>query len=278
VSPDAGLSVMSDFGGKLRLARERRGTSLRQISATTKISIAALEALERNDVSKLPGGIFSRSFVRSYATEVGLDPDETVREFLERFQPAPTPTRSPAAHVETVHASVPEEEIAFESQQRIAGVVLKLLLISIPLIVLVLYFTMRTRTGPVSSAASTPPPTVATSSTPPATEPTPAAVPIGTSPTATAVATAGVTGMTLELHTTEECWVRLTADGKRALSRLMKEGEKETVEVQDKVVIEVGNAGGFGFSINGRPGKSLGGPGTVRTVIITKDTLPQFLQ
>jgi cytoskeleton protein RodZ len=276
VSPDAGLSVMSDFGGKLRLARERRGTSLQQISATTKISISALEALERNDVSKLPGGIFSRSFVRSYATEVGLDPDETVREFLERFQPAQTPT-SPAAHVGAVHASVSDEESAFESQQRIAGVVLKLLLISIPLIVLVLYFTMRTRTGPVSSAASTPPPT-ATSSTPPATEPVPAAVPIGTSPTATAVATAGVTGMTLELHTTEECWVRLTADGKRALSRLMKEGEKETVEVQDKVVIEVGNAGGFAFSINGRPGKSLGGPGTVRTVMITKDTLPQFLQ
>jgi cytoskeleton protein RodZ len=268
---------MSDFGGKLRLARERRGTSLQQISATTKISIAALEALERNDVSKLPGGIFSRSFVRSYATEVGLDPDETVREFLERFQPAPPPP-SPAAHVGAVHGSVPEEEIAFESQQRIAGVVLKLLLISIPLIALVLYFTMRTRTGPVSSAASTGLPTVATSSTPPATEPAPAAVPIGTSPTATAVATAGVTGMTLELHTTEECWVRLTADGKRALSRLMKDGEKETVDVQDKVVIEVGNAGGFAFSINGRPGKSLGGPGTVRTVLITKDTLPQFLQ
>jgi cytoskeletal protein RodZ len=267
---------MSDFGGKLRLARERRGTSLRQIAATTKISISALEALERNDLSKLPGGIFSRSFVRSYATEVGLDPDETVREFLERFQPAPTST-SPAAHVGAVHASVPDEESAFESQQRIAGVVLKLLLISIPLIVLVLYFTMRTRTGPVSSAASTPPPT-ATSSTPSKTEPVPTAVPIGTSPTATAVATAGVTGMTLELHTTEECWVRLTADGKRALSRLMKEGEKETVEVQDKVVIEVGNAGGFAFSINGRPGKSLGGPGTVRTVMITKDTLPQFLQ
>src|SRR2546425_495476 len=77
---------MSDFGGKLRLARERRGISLRQIAASTKISAAALEALERNDVSKLPGGIFSRAFVRSYAVEVGLDPDETVKEFLARFQ------------------------------------------------------------------------------------------------------------------------------------------------------------------------------------------------
>ena len=66
---------MQDFGGKLREAREGRGISLRQIATSTKISVAALEALERNDVSKLPGGVFSRAFVRSYASEVGLDPD-----------------------------------------------------------------------------------------------------------------------------------------------------------------------------------------------------------
>ena len=268
---------MSDFGGKLRLARERRGTSLQQISAATKISIAALEALERNDISKLPGGIFSRSFVRSYAQEVGLDPDETVHEFLERFQAAPA---APApAHAGTIHSAIPEDESAFESQQRIAGVVLKLALISIPLIVLVLYFTMRTRGVPASTAASSSPQTVATSTTPAAVEPAPAAVPIGISPaTAVATAGAGVTAMTLELHANAECWVRVTADGKRALSRLMQEGEKETLEVQNTMVLEVGNAGGFAFSINGRPGKPLGAAGQVRTLIITKDTLAQFLQ
>ena len=269
---------MSDFGGKLRLARERRGTSLQQISATTKISIAALEALERNDISKLPGGIFSRSFVRSYAQAVGLDPDETVHEFLDRFQattslPAPT-------QVGTIHATNPEEESAFESRQRIAGVVLKLLLISIPLVVLALYFTMRTRV-PLSSAASTPTPSVAVNSSQPvASEPVPTAVPIGTSPTATAVATAGAsaTGMKLELQATAECWVRVTADGKRAVSRVMKQGEKEIVEGQDRMMIEVGNAGGLALSINGRPGKPLGESGRVRTLNLTKDTLAEFLQ
>jgi len=268
---------MSDFGGKLRLARERRGTSLQEISATTKISIAALEALERNDISKLPGGIFSRSFVRSYAQAVGLDPDETVHEFLERFQAAaPVPTLNQAA---AIHATNPEEESAFESRQRIAGVVLKLLLISVPLVILALYFTMRTRV-PVSSAVSAPTPSVATTSKPAASEPVAPEVPIGTSPPATAVATAGanVTGMKLELQATGECWVRVTADGKRALSRVMKEGEKETVEGQDRMMIEVGNAGGLTFSINGRPGKPLGESGRVRTLNIAKDTLAEFLQ
>ena len=106
---------MSDFGGKLRLARERRGISLRQIAASTKISVAVLEALERNDISKLPGGIFSRAFVRSYAVEVGLDPDQTVQEFLERFQAEPAPSSE-------VRAAIPEEESSFESQQRMARV------------------------------------------------------------------------------------------------------------------------------------------------------------
>ena len=73
------------FGGKLRDARERRGISLRQIANATKISVGALEALERNDISRLPGGIFSRAFVRSYAIEVGLDPDATIQEFIAQF-------------------------------------------------------------------------------------------------------------------------------------------------------------------------------------------------
>jgi len=75
----------SDFGARMRQAREQRGVTLRQIADTTKIGISQLEALERNDISRLPGGIFSRAFVRSYAAEIGVDPEQTVREFLAQF-------------------------------------------------------------------------------------------------------------------------------------------------------------------------------------------------
>lgn len=74
-----------DFGLKMKRLREERGVSLRQIADTTKISVAALEALERNDISRLPGGIYSRAFVRSYACEVGSDPEQAVRDFLLQF-------------------------------------------------------------------------------------------------------------------------------------------------------------------------------------------------
>jgi cytoskeleton protein RodZ len=75
----------ADFGSRMRRAREERGVSLRHIAEVTKISVSALEALERDDISRLPGGIFSRAFVRSYALEIGLDPEQTVREFIVRF-------------------------------------------------------------------------------------------------------------------------------------------------------------------------------------------------
>ena len=74
-----------DFGTKLKDAREARGVSLRQIADSTKISVGFLEALERNDIGRLPGGIFSRSFVRSYALEIGVDPEQAVRDFIVQF-------------------------------------------------------------------------------------------------------------------------------------------------------------------------------------------------
>lgn len=76
---------MSDLGVRLKQARQAKGVSLRQIAAETKISVVALEALERSDYSRLPGGIFSRAFVRAYATAVDLDPETTVGEFLVEY-------------------------------------------------------------------------------------------------------------------------------------------------------------------------------------------------
>jgi cytoskeleton protein RodZ len=259
---------MSDFGGKLRLARERRGISLRQIAASTKISVNALEALERNDVSKLPGGIFSRAFVRSYAVEVGLDPDETVREFLDRFQGEPSPSAA-------APAAVPVEESAFESQQRMASVVLKLVLISIPLIGVILYFTMRNRPAQTVAPAAIeqpaePVPLPAPPPSDPAPSPPPAAKPTAADPTRKT--------MTLELHATGDCWVSLTVDGAPIMKRMMRAGEKEVREVRETAVVDVGDAGAFAFSINGRPGKPLGASGQVRTLRLTKDTMAQFLR
>jgi cytoskeletal protein RodZ len=87
------MEPAATFGPRLRQERERRQISLKSIAASTKISRSLLEALERDDVSRWPGGLFRRSFVRSYAQAIGLDPEEILREFTERFpdpsDPAP---------------------------------------------------------------------------------------------------------------------------------------------------------------------------------------------
>ncbi len=73
------------FGRRLRAERERRRITLESVAANTKIAASLLRGLERDDVSYWPGGIFRRSFVKAYAAAVGLDPDDTLAEFLERF-------------------------------------------------------------------------------------------------------------------------------------------------------------------------------------------------
>ena len=75
-----------DVGAALREARERRGISLEELARTTKIGVATLRALERNQVDHLPGGIFLRGFLRAYARQVELDPEDTVRRYLAQFE------------------------------------------------------------------------------------------------------------------------------------------------------------------------------------------------
>ena len=76
---------MKSFGRRLRYERERRQINLRSIAETTKIGVPLLEGLERDDVSRWPSGIFRKSFIRSYAEAIGLDPDPVVREFVDVF-------------------------------------------------------------------------------------------------------------------------------------------------------------------------------------------------
>ena len=72
---------MAGFGENLRREREMRGITLDEISNTTKISVRLLEALENENFSRLPGGIFTRSFIRSYANYLGLDEEHVMSEY-----------------------------------------------------------------------------------------------------------------------------------------------------------------------------------------------------
>lgn len=103
----ATLDAQRDFGERMKRLREQRGITLREIADTTKLSVRALEALERNDISRLPGGIFSRGLVRAYAEQIGADPEATVQEFIARFPDATVANGLPHLRSEEVNTDPP---------------------------------------------------------------------------------------------------------------------------------------------------------------------------
>lgn len=74
------------FGEGLRSAREERGIALDDISVGTRVSLRNLSALENERFRELPGGIFNRGIVRSYARYVGLDEDAAISAYLEALR------------------------------------------------------------------------------------------------------------------------------------------------------------------------------------------------
>lgn len=96
------------FGARLRDRREQQQVALSTIAEQTKIKVSLLEALERDDVSHWPSGIFRRAFIRAYAHAIGLEPDVIVREFLELYP-------DPIEIVDTLQAGAPGAEGAWVS-------------------------------------------------------------------------------------------------------------------------------------------------------------------
>lgn len=69
------------LGEKLRQAREERGISISEVSEQTRISSLYLEAIEADNYKPLPGGIFNKGFVKSYAKFIGLDEHEALQDY-----------------------------------------------------------------------------------------------------------------------------------------------------------------------------------------------------
>jgi cytoskeletal protein RodZ len=71
------------LGEKLRQAREARGISISEVAEQTRISALYLEAIENNDYRTLPGGIFNKGFVKSFAKFVGVDAEEALADYSQ---------------------------------------------------------------------------------------------------------------------------------------------------------------------------------------------------
>ena len=79
--PDGGDFPPFRAGSELREARERLGWDLAEVAAALRIKLSYLQAIEDGQVAALPGNAYALGFLRTYATTLGLDPDEVARRF-----------------------------------------------------------------------------------------------------------------------------------------------------------------------------------------------------
>ena len=75
--------MIENFGSYMKHERELRGVPLEEISRITKIHIRFLEALEDNRFDELPGEVFIKGYIRSYANIIGSDVDEMLNSYEE---------------------------------------------------------------------------------------------------------------------------------------------------------------------------------------------------
>ncbi|MDO8681800.1 MAG: DUF4115 domain-containing protein [Acidobacteriota bacterium] len=244
-----------DPATRLRLAREAKGVSTRQVAESTKLSVRAIEALESGRVSALPEGIYRRSIIRSVASEVGLDPEQLLRDFSISH-----PVDLPAPSGPCAVVAVPQGRHALQGALAFIGAIL-------PLVAGVAYFGW-----PSAKAAGV---ARITTTRARATEAwRPEIVPAGGFTEAPAALPRPVV---VTLTISSKCQLRIVADGREVLGRTVEQGESVPIELGDELLLLGDNAAAVQFSINGQAGRLLGAPGDVLSVRIGRDDYEDFL-
>src|SRR5215467_8554422 len=141
---------MTNFGATFKKARESKGISLGQIANQTRISTRFLAAIENEEFQLLPGGIFNRGFVRTFAEAVGLDPDQAVADY-ERLSSVPQP-----------NSDIPVSGTAGppKTERHLYSIAVGILVIAVAI------FYLMTRESGRNAGPSTPPPVTAPAAQP----------------------------------------------------------------------------------------------------------------
>jgi cytoskeleton protein RodZ len=86
--------VETGIGATLREARSRRKVDLAEVETAIKIRLRYLRAMENEEWDVLPGGAYTRGFIRTYANYLGLDGERLADEYRRSVAPPP-PERGP---------------------------------------------------------------------------------------------------------------------------------------------------------------------------------------
>jgi cytoskeleton protein RodZ len=257
--------MAQSLGEKLRQAREERGISISEVAEQTRISPLYLKSIEADDYKPLPGGIFNKGFVRSYARYVGFDENEALQDYNELMAvndvPAETDQR---IH----HSEVWTDDSTRSMAPTIIFAVVILVLLGGGIVLLVRYL----------SGPSSPSPAVANTAkanvNANANSESAVSVPLGNASTAAAA-------FSVELKADgEPVWVGYTLDGNKT-EKTLNPGESLKLDVQDSLRLSYAKvkAQSLALSVNGKHINVLsGGPKGNFDLDINKTNFGQIMQ
>ena len=283
--PDPGASPEEPgFGAYLRGARERAGLALEDLARATRISADRLKALEAEDWTRFPGGVFGRGFVRNIARELRLPEDEAVERYRrargEDTDQPPMPKGLPEPDWEV--SLGPGRAARFWPVLLVLAIVAAgaFLWFHLPAVQPLLPIPTGTPPEPGSPAGpgkATPPPRPE----PAPVTPAPAASTARPSPTKPPAPPASPAPkpepppqprtFELEVRAVDKAWVQVVADGGKPQARVFKPGERHTFKALKGFRIKLGNAGGVRLYWNGQALKPPGVPGQVKEILLPRD-------
>lgn len=254
---------MDLVGDTLRRARVRQGLRLEQVAAKTKIGSHYLYAMEQNRFEDLPGGFFTRSFLRQYTHILGLNEDEVITALKQQFEEPLLPL--PGLPPQRSSSRIPQLP-AF-------GWLVVMILVCGG--VYILWENVR-RSMPVARATSTPRlveetgPKLSQNQVAPVDAAAVPSVDLGRS----TVDAAGLGPQPDEtVHAlftaTEAVWISVKSGGTPIFTGTLEEKQSKEFETSDKMTVLVGNAGGLRVSVNGTPVAPIGAHGEVQLLVLT---------
>ncbi|HBV87968.1 helix-turn-helix domain-containing protein [Desulfosporosinus sp.] len=255
---------MAGEGQMLRAAREEKEWSLLDTEEITKIRVRYIQALEEEEYGILPGATYVKGYLRTYAKQLGLNPDDIIGLYSSSIKQEVTPV------IEEPDRMVVRSHSLWVRPVIIGGMALAAIVLAIS--IKNLY-----QPEDIPDSAFTSPPLISAPDSGP-TEPSPTVpkTPSQSSPPDVVASTQD--GLTAHLVFTQACWIEIKVDNQAPFQGTFAAGSTKEIKGTDKIeLVSIGNAGGLTVTLNGKSMPSLGKPGQVlRNIILTKETLNQL--
>lgn len=259
---------MDSIGDALRRERLRRGLKLEQVSTHTKIALHHLQAMEENRFDRLPGGLFTRSFLRQYTHVLDLNEDEIIASLKQQFEP-PIPPPEPLPR------SRPSRLPHLPHLPTLAWLVIVMLACGgiYTLWEEVQRSSFEAGTAVVRPHARGGRPLLESPAASESAEPQRESHPIEDGPPVHSVSQLGYGSPVVPLHVvfaaTEPVWLSIRSDGIQAYSGTIEGLQSREFDASTKMLVLVGNAGGLTISVNGKPVALAGAHGEVQSLVVT---------